>query len=1036
MFGTSDDNPEEPIDAQRPTLPVLIDDARVTGLAVNLLTPAKPARQLKLNLSQSIAGESLDLTVDGHLNDTPLDLAVQAIPLAHLVNFGATRVSVDGHLGDIAIAGSVAVKDLLQPRRPELDISLKGPSIEYLTDRLGMAPLSVGPLDMTAAVHPDGEQMAFSLHGQFGEFMAALSGAFDDLRTLEQGAITLALSGPSVARVGALMGQENLPDLPFSIAGQATRSGKRLAFEESRLIIGGSKLDAQGVIEDLAFPTHADVSTVLNVPDLAALAGPLGLPAQLGGAVAANIDIKAGEDSASINGDISSDYGNFNVAGQLMRNESLSGSTLKLSGHDDDIEPLLALLPAQDHDAQAVEQALEQTLKGPWQLATELSISASHYQIQHGQFSLGDDRLGFNVDLHRSGPADDIQFAVDGELSSLRKYLKHFVDDQTLSLVPPGPLNLNTRGTLKGDQLALADTQFSLAGLQGQLQANTHLNSGNTSTSFQLSSDQPAQWLPAALLPKELNTRALQLPFIAKGDLQYTEGTLTLTAERLALGDSHLKGQFGLTPGGDDLSVRLAFSSPNIFVFASDDMAPADTTLPVTAAIDVTVHPGRLDVDQLEVRANDGTVLATKGNLRFGDTFDGTDLDLDINIASLNRLGLLLGQELPDAPLSVKADLSGDPRRIAAKDFMITSGESRASGTLRIFNPDHPNFQLNLRSDLLDLRPFLPEPATHTEAMAEPDTTAPAADGRLIPDTPLDLSPLQRFDAIVDIDIKRVVGHARRLKDVMVDAEVKEGQLLIKNAALTDEEAGAIRLSGFARPEKDNSRISLKLEGDDINIGFPATTPAEVAQLPRLDIQALLFGDAKTLRDLLTQGSGFVQVAGGAGKAPTMSGGLFTNDVLDELFSLLNPFRKEEPYTAIQCSALVASLENGQVMGSPLFTMVTDRLAIVSEAKIDLRTEKLFASFNTVPQKGLGLSATTALNPFVGVGGTLAKPQLTMDPTGTLVEGGLAFVTGGLSIVGKGLFDRLTTGSDACEKALKGAAKSREKMAELHANFR
>ena len=54
---------------------------------------------------------------------------------------------------------------------------------------------------------------------------------------------------------------------------------------------------------------------------------------------------------------------------------------------------------------------------------------------------------------------------------------------------------------------------------------------------------------------------------------------------------------------------------------------------------------------------------------------------------------------------------------------------------------------------------------------------------------------------------------------------------------------------------------------------------------------------------------------------------------------------------------------------------------------------------STVPQKGLGLSVTDLVNPYVKLSGTLAKPSLTLDPEGVLLEGGTAVATAGISIL-------------------------------------
>jgi hypothetical protein len=283
--------------------------------------------------------------------------------------------------------------------------------------------------------------------------------------------------------------------------------------------------------------------------------------------------------------------------------------------------------------------------------------------------------------------------------------------------------------------------------------------------------------------------------------------------------------------------------------------------------------------------------------------------------------------------------------------------------------------------------------------------------------------------------MKRVVGHGRYLQDLALDVEAKDGGLQLKNLSLTDEGTGAINIMGFVEPSGDSHRVSIKALGDGMNLDFTTAKAKREGAITRVDFEALLFGEANNLRDLLSTGHGFVQVESGKGQLPKLPSALLTNDVIDELFNALNPFRKQQTNTILRCGALVGTLENGRLTGQPLFTMVTDRLAIVSNVQIDMTTEKLFATFKSVPQRGVGLSATTALNSFVAVGGTLTKPELTLDPTGSIVKGGLAFMTGGLSLLGEGLIDRATIRASACDKAVANAQKKSMKIEAMHADF-
>ncbi len=105
----------------------------------------------------------------------------------------------------------------------------------------------------------------------------------------------------------------------------------------------------------------------------------------------------------------------------------------------------------------------------------------------------------------------------------------------------------------------------------------------------------------------------------------------------------------------------------------------------------------------------------------------------------------------------------------------------------------------------------------------------------------------------------------------------------------------------------------------------------------------------------------------------------------------------------------------------------TDKMNIISTGTIDLRTEKLDINFKTAPRKKISLSAGEFINPYLRVAGTLTNPHLTLDPTNTIVVGGAAVMTAGLSLLAKPIWDRIVSSSDPCGEIAKRAEKNRQK---------
>ena len=216
----------------------------------------------------------------------------------------------------------------------------------------------------------------------------------------------------------------------------------------------------------------------------------------------------------------------------------------------------------------------------------------------------------------------------------------------------------------------------------------------------------------------------------------------------------------------------------------------------------------------------------------------------------------------------------------------------------------------------------------------------------------------------------------------------------------------------------------MRVSGNNLRVGLPANSPEAFKNLPRYKVSLALQAEGDTVRDMAGTANGYLRLIAGQGKVEASAARLLTNDFLDQLMNLVNPFAtKQDPYTHLSCAQVLATLEGGRLEGKPILVVQTERVNIFADTKIDLQSEKLSASFNTVPQKGLGFSLTTLVNPYVAVIGTLGNPQISLDPEATLVQGGAAIATAGLSILAKGVKDRFLSSKTPCADALKKADK-------------
>jgi hypothetical protein len=149
-------------------------------------------------------------------------------------------------------------------------------------------------------------------------------------------------------------------------------------------------------------------------------------------------------------------------------------------------------------------------------------------------------------------------------------------------------------------------------------------------------------------------------------------------------------------------------------------------------------------------------------------------------------------------------------------------------------------------------------------------------------------------------------------------------------------------------------------------------------------------------------------------------------DLLEEMLNTIDPTRGKDPYTDFECLIVPLTVADGQIEGAPNIFASTQKIRLVTQGSVDLKTEKIRVGVRTTPRRVISFSAAELINPYVQVVGTLASPRLAVDEAGVLITGGVAVATGGLSLLARGIWDRLSKSGDACKQVSKQALKALE----------
>ena len=360
----------------------------------------------------------------------------------------------------------------------------------------------------------------------------------------------------------------------------------------------------------------------------------------------------------------------------------------------------------------------------------------------------------------------------------------------------------------------------------------------------------------------------------------------------------------------------------------------------------------------------------------------------------------------------------------------MRSGNSDLSVTGRAANPSFPELTLTGQSQLINLAPwkptFLAEKAGMTTEIAPASTPPPT--GQLIPDYPISFAAWKNFEAHITLDIDSLTGLMRPLEDLQSAFSLQRDGLRVDELAFDDGVNGSVALAGSLLDQDNTPQLDLALTGESLIYGIPKAPEEDVDALPAYDVKLRLTGSGQTTQTLASSLNGYLNLGMGSGYILNTGFDRLSNTFLQELSNALNPFKEQQTMTAIDCAAVFNTIENGQAFGQPSIVIDTPKVKILADTHVSFDTEKVKASFKTIPQKGLGINMSSLVNPFVEVTGTLSAPRISLNPANTVVGGSLAVVTGGISLLLRSVLERLSTGGNICAKRLQ---KANEAMAEL-----
>ncbi len=982
-------------------LPVVVDRVEMPNAHIVVSGP-RLERPLEFRFEQfgqqRTSGDMLEITGKGTANDADVRVAGRIGPFDALVAGRGVTASGNVQIGQIDLSITARVDSLERPVDSEADVQLHGPDAAYAAATLGVRNLGEGPLDLTLSISPapDGAGVRGSVVGKIGEFELAGDGELSDPTTMGRFVIRCEISGPDVSLLGGLAGVDSLPAEPFHLTASLRRTGTLLEIDDATLHLPDSAFSVQGSIKridrfagnDLVIHLSGDrmekFRELLRIPGLAT--GPFEVSATLH-------PTNTGEDRLDL--DVTTALATFSAQGALGAYPTYVETRLSVDAHGADFGPFARWI------------GLESGRRTPFSGAARVELLPQGVSLKAATLQVGGDTLNLDgvVATVAGGAGSDVQFRLQGRrLDALGAYVQW-------SGLPSQPYKMSGRVIRQNGRTRIDDGDLSVA--SNRLQMTGAFGDPprwrNTALQFVLSGEDTValqQMIGGVALPRGA--------FRAQGSLEYSPEQIDLRQVTLTAAGATASIAHASFPLRDPVGVRL--SDFDITANGPD----LQRLVPDLTRFDVAAQ--RFDLRARGTRRADkwsfdpfvvetpGGYLKLEGTLDAAPDYSATAANLQIRATNLAESGRFFGVDLPAEPLHLVAIVSGTPTAFRLDSMSGQLGRSDFDGRAALDLGAKPLIDLAVSSTFMDLDLLAPGTSDATTAMIVTDAD------RVIPPLALPSELLNSVNARISLQSEKTQFFGQTYDDLTLRGTLQDGRVSIDPLSFggTDGELTA-RLSLDTQATPPTARLAL--DGDQIRLGvIPGLNATAAASRYTVGIDVAASGS--DLRQMVATLNGTIRFEGAGGRVPNSRMNALSSDFLTELVRSLNPMVKRAPYTDVVCQAYLFQAKDGVLQTDPALVVRTSDMDIVSSGTVDLRNESIDFSFKTAARTGLGLSAGELLNQYVKVSGSLAKPRLTINPTGTLVYGGAAFATGGLSILATTLWDRLSRQKDPCAAAI------------------
>lgn len=455
---------------------------------------------------------------------------------------------------------------------------------------------------------------------------------------------------------------------------------------------------------------------------------------------------------------------------------------------------------------------------------------------------------------------------------------------------------------------------------------------------------------------------------------------------------------------------------------------------PLKLAARLSDAGGIWGVSDLEaaVGKRDAVLVSAKGRVVDAITLAGVDLAAIVESDDLAGASTLAGTALPSmGPIRVSATVKGGKANWQVSDIKAVlgrgdAGHSDLGGDIAlVLSAPRPQVSGTLTSQSLSSGDFA-TPAVKPGTTLPPRVAKPDEHGRLFPASPLPVAALSVLDVDLQVTVARLNLDGLVLGDVVTHVGLKNGKMDVKpfSARLGGGSlAGEAMFDGHARVPA--VIVRMQLDGADLGAVVKSAGGAAGVKGGVLAARIDLRGQGDSPRAVMASLGGSAQVTVNNAVLDNRSLDWLGGDLPTQVVTSLNPLGASDTGTALQCAVARFTIKTGLASANRGLAVETDATTMAGGGSVDLRDERLDLVMQPRARQGVGLSVA----PTTRVQGTLAHPRIGLDEEGTArtaASAAAAVATGGISLLGEMVFDRMTADDHPCQTALgkSGATKS------------